>query len=351
MGTQSPSRTQQIASELTGLSSEKIQVHTMFLGGGFGRRSQADFVADAVHTSKVLGKPVKVVWTREDDTRGGMYRPAAYNEFRGALDNKGWPIAWVHRIASPSILRAFGPLKSGLDRTSVEGAANLPYAIEHVNVTYAAPDLPITLWFWRSVGSSQNAYATECFLDELAALGKKDPLEVRRRLLRNKPRHLRVLETAAEKFAWNRKLPAGHARGIAVHESFGTYVAQAVEVSVQASSKVRVHRVVCAVDCGDVINPDIVTAQVESGIVYGLTAALYGEIAIDAGGPVQSNFHDYRMMRMNQMPVIETHIVTSGDPLGGIGEPATPPIAPAVCNALFALTGRPIRKLPIRLTA
>lgn len=347
VSTQAPSSSQQVAAEITGLGPEQVTVHTTFLGGGFGRRSQTDFVADAVHTSKAVGRPVKVVWTREDDTRGGWYRPAAYNRMVGALDASGWPVAWVHRIASPSILERFRPLPDGIDRSSVEGAANLPYAIPNVHVTYAKADLPITLWFWRSVGSSLNAFVVECFVDELAAAGGKDPVALRQRLLAAHPRHRRVLDVAAEKAGWNRPLPAGRGRGIAVHESFGSIVAQVAEVSLREDRTVRVHRVVCAVDCGDVVNPGIVEAQMESGIAYGLSAALYGEIHIAGGRAVEGNFDTYPVVRMREMPAVETHIVTSGDALGGIGEPGTPPIAPAVCNALYGVTGTRIRKLPI----
>lgn len=346
VSTQSPTRVLNTTAEITGLDPEAISVHTTLLGGGFGRRSQGDFVAEAVHVAKAVGKPVKTVWTRADDIRGGFYRPVAYNELAGAVDADGWPVAWTHRIASPSILEAFGPLQDGIDRTSIEGAANLPYGIPNLHVTYANADLPISTWFWRSVGSSQNAYVTECFLDELAKLGGKDPFELRRRLLADKPRHLRVLETAADKAGWGSALPEGRARGIAVHESFGSFVAQVAEISIEGG-QVRVHRVVCAVDCGSVINPDTVAAQMDSGVAYGLSAALYGTIDIKDGKVVQSNFHDYPVVRMLEMPVVETHIVTRGDPLGGIGEPGTPPIAPAVCNAILTLTGKPVRKLPI----
>ncbi len=228
----------------------------------------------------------------------------------------------------------------------MEGARNLPYAIPNLLVTYAKADLPIPIWFWRSVGSSLNAYVTECFLDELAHAGGKDPLELRRRLLTDHPRHRRALDVAAERAGWGTPLPTGRARGLAVHESFGSFVAQVAEVSIEDGTP-RVHRVVCAVDCGDVVNPDTIVAQMESGITYGLSAALAGEISIENGRAVQGNFDAYPVVRMREAPQIETHIVTSGDPLGGIGEPGTPPIAPAVCNAIFALTGKPIRKLPI----
>ena len=348
VGTQTPSGCVATAAEITGLPPESITVNSMFLGGGFGRRSATDYVADAVHASKALGKPVKVVWTREDDVRGGQYRPMAYNELSGAVV-EGALVAWTHRIASPSILLGMGRLEPGaVDGTSSEGAANLPYAIPNQHVTVARPVLPISIWFWRSVGSSQNAFVTECFFDELAAAAGRDPVEMRLSMLADHPRHARVLETAAKHAGWGDALGGGRARGVAVHESVGTVVAQGAEVSITQGKPV-VHRVVCAVDCGSVINPDTIVAQMESGIAYGLSAALHGKITIKDGRAVEGNFDTYQAVRINEMPAIETHIVTSGDPHGGIGEPSVPLIAPAVCNALFALTGKPIRRLPIKL--
>ena len=347
--TQAPTGSRQLAARITGLPLEKVTLHTTYMGGGFGRRSETDFVKDAVHTSKAVGVPVKVVWSREEDMCGGWYRPMAYNEFEAALDADGCPIAWVHRIASPSILEGKGFLRGEVDSAAVEGAANIPYGIPNVHVTWANPKFPVTTHWWRSVGSSQNAYVTECFFDEVAKAGGKDPFEARRRLLADKPRHKRVLEVAAEHAGWGSPLPAGRAHGIAVHESFGSFVAQVAEVSLRDDGSVRVHRVTCVVDCGDVINPDTIEAQMESGITYGLSAALYNEITIERGRAVQRNFDTYPVVRMREMPKIDVHIVTSGDPLGGIGEPGTPPIAPAVCNALFALTGKPVRRLPIQL--
>ena len=345
--TQAQTGSRRLASQITGLPLEKVTLHTTFLGGGFGRRSQTDFLADAVHTSKAVGRPVKVVYTREDDMHAGWYRPVAYNAVSAALDADGWPTAWVHRIASPSILANMGPLRDGIDGTAVEGARNLPYAIPNLLVSWAEADFPIPVWFWRSVGSSINGFVTECFLDELAHAGGKDPVELRRRLLTEHPRHRRVLDLAAEKAGWGTPLPEGRARGVAVHESFGSIVAEVAEVSLGEDGVPRVHRVVCAVDCGQYVNPDTIVAQMESGIVYGLSAALYGEITIDRGHAVQSNFDNYRVLRIDQMPVVDTYIVAEGDPMGGIGEPGTPPIAPAVCNALLVLTGKPVRRLPI----
>lgn len=345
--TQSPTSAQQLAAKLTGLPEARVTVHTTFLGGGFGRRAENDFVADAVHVSKAVGKPVRVQWTREDDTHGGWYRPMAYNELAGAVDPDGWPTAFVCRVAGPSIFARFGPFKNGYDPSTVEGLENLPYAIPNVHVTAAQLQTPVTVLWWRSVGNSQNGWVAESFIDELAALGGKDPYAFRRRLLADKPRHLRVLETAATKAGWGTPLPKGRARGIAVVDSFGSYVAEVAEVSIAPGGTPRVHRVVCAVDCGDAVNPETVVAQMESGIIFGLSAALYGEITIENGRAKQGNFNDYPIVRMDAAPEIETHIVTSGDALGGIGEPGVPPIAPAVCNAIYALTGKRIRKLPI----
>ncbi len=345
--TQTPTGAHQAAMRITGFPEDQVVVHNTFLGGGFGRRSLSDYVEDAVHTSKAVGVPVKVIWTREQDMCAGYYRPMVYNEFDAALDAEGWPVAWEHRIAGGSIAGSSGRPMRGIDGTSIEGAANLPYAIPNIRVTWAHAQFPVKSHYWRSVGSSQNAYVTECFLEELAHAGGKDPFEFRRHLLEHHPRHKRVLEVAAARANWGSKLPEGHAHGIAVHEAFGTIVAEVAEVSLEIDGTPRVHHVTCAVDCGDFINPDTVKAQAEGSIVYGLTAALFGQITIENGRAVQRNFDTYPMVRMRDMPTVDVHIVTSGDPMGGMGEPATPPIAPAVCNAIFALTGEPVRSLPI----
>lgn len=351
--TQFQTASQGKAAEITGLRPETIAVHTTMLGGGFGRRAELDFVSDAVETSKAVGAPVKVIYSREDDIQHDYYRPATYNTLAGALDDSGWPVAWTHRIVGPSIFSRIFPqfVRNGIDDSSVEGAANLPYAIPNIQVDYVMRETGVPVGFWRSVGNSQNAFIKESFLDELAAAGGKDPVELRRRLLANQPRHLGVLELAASRAGWGSPLPAGRARGIAVHESFGSYVAEVAEVSVAADGTPTVHRVVCAVDCGTVVNPLTVEAQMESGIVYGLSAALHGEITIDRGRVVQSNFHDYAPLRMSEVPRVEVHIVPSTEAPGGVGEPGTPPIAPAMCNAIFAATGRRIRRLPIRASA
>jgi isoquinoline 1-oxidoreductase beta subunit len=280
----------------------------------------------------------------------GQYRPATYNQLRGGVDNSGKIIAWEHRIAGPSILARRFPdaAKNGHDGTSTEGASNIPYSFEHTLVTYAMVNPAVPVGFWRSVGSSQNAFITECFFDELAAQSGRDPLASRLQLLEDHPRHAAVLQLAADKAGWSKPAPAGRARGIAVAEAFGTWAAQVAEVSI-SEDRVHVHRITCAVDCGMIVNPDTIRAQMESGIVYGLTACLKGEITIAGGQVEQSNFDSYPLLAIDECPAIEVHIVESTQPPGGIGEPGVPPVAPAVANAVFALTGKPVRSLPIRL--
>jgi len=342
---------QMTAGKIAGLQPERVNIHTTYLGGGFGRRAEQDFVIEAVEISKAVGAPVQVTWSREDDIQHDFYRPASYSRFAAGLDADGWPVAWSNRIACPSIMSRFfpGSVKNGLDESSVEGAADLPYAIPNILVDYQLTETGIPVGFWRSVGHSQNAFFSECFLDELAAASGKDPYEFRRRLLQKAPRHLGVLELAATKAGWGEALPAGRYRGIAVLSSFGSYVAEVAEVSVdKKNGEVRVHHVVCAVDCGSTVNPLTIEAQMQSGIVFGLTAALKGAITINKGRVEQGNFDDYQMLRINEMPKIEVYVVPSDQPPSGIGEPGTPPIAPAVCNAIFAATRKRIRQLPIR---
>jgi isoquinoline 1-oxidoreductase subunit beta len=329
-----------ITAKITGLSPDKIQIHTMYLGGGFGRRGADDFVGEAVEVSKAIGKPVKLTWSRE--MQHDLYRPASYTKFAGALDNEGWPVAWNTRVVCPS----FGGIRNGVDRTSVEGIIDLEYTIPNFHVDYHPPDVDIPTTYWRSVGFSQNTFFSESFLDELAHAAGKDPLEFRRHLLAKSPRLLGVLELAAAKGDWGKPLPAGHARGIAVVNNIGSFNAQVAEVSV-LQGKLRVHRVVCAVDCGHVINPAGVEQQIQSGIVYGLSASLKGAITIERGRVVQGNFNHYDVLRINEMPVVEVHIIPSQAAPGGIGEASTPTIIPAVANAIFAATGKRLRKLPI----
>ena len=348
--TQGQTNTHITGMKLTGLPAEKVRVHTTFLGGGFGRRSEQDFVTDAIETSKAVGAPVKVMWTREDDMQHDYYRPATYNRLSGTLDDKGMPIAWRHRIAGPSIRArdARDREDSGNDFSTTEGALNLPYAIPNILVTYARVNTAVPVGYWRSVASSQNAFITECFLDELAAAGGKDPYQLRRELLRDEPRHRGVLDLAASKAGWESPPPAGRFRGIAIAHSFASFAAQVAEISIDRG-RVRVHRVVCAIDCGMIVNPDTIVAQMESGVIYGLTAALKGEISIAQGRAQQSNFNDYPLLTLEECPEIEVHIMPSTADPGGVGEPGTPPIAPAVANAVFAATGKPVRRLPIRL--
>jgi isoquinoline 1-oxidoreductase beta subunit len=342
-GMQIQSVARQTAAAAAGLPQEKVQIHTVYLGGGFGRRGGADFVGEAVEISKAAGVPVKLQWTRDDDLQHDTYRPASYTKFTSALDDKGMPTVWNARVVCPS----FAGLHNGVDRTGVEGIAEIRYTIPNVLVEYHPPDVGIPVSYWRSVGYSHNTFFTESFLDELAVASKQDPVEFRRKLLAKAPRMLGVLELAAEKAGWNKPLPAGRHRGVAVVDNLGSFNAQIAEVSVD-KGKVRVHRVVCAVDCGYVVNPAIVVQQIESGIVYGLSALLRGEITIDRGRVQQTNFNNYEPLRMDEMPVIETYIVPSTNPPGGIGEASTPAITPAVTNAVFSATGKRIRKLPIK---
>lgn len=342
-----------VAKEL-GMAPDKVKVNNVLLGGGFGRRL-GDYVMDAVRLSKIAGKPVKVVWTREDDMDGDFFRPSAYNVMSAGIDAGGNPVFWQHRIATPSIMAALGPVVFGfappadrLDDSATEGAANLPYDVPNLQVDWVRRDTGVPVGFWRSVGSSHTAFSTECFLDEVAHAAGKDPLDYRLSLLKKHPRHAGALKLAAEKAGWGKPMPKGMGRGIAVHESFGSYVAEVAEVSVDKDGHFRVHRVVIACDCGQVVNPDTVVAQMEGGMVYGLTAALYGEITLKDGRVEQRNFYDYLMLRMNEMPKVEVYIVPSNEKHGGVGEPGTPPIAPAVVNAIFAATGKRIRSLPIR---
>ncbi|MCB2181610.1 MAG: xanthine dehydrogenase family protein molybdopterin-binding subunit [Desulfobulbaceae bacterium] len=357
VGTQLQTLDRNAAAAATGLAPEKVKLHTTFLGGGFGRRAVGDghFVLEAVQISKEVKAPIKVIWTREDDIHGGYYRPAAYNSLAAGLGEDGLPVAMQHTIVGQSIAKGTpfeaGMIKDGVDDTSVEGAYDSPYDVPNFLVDYhMAPDGVPVLW-WRSVGHSYTAFVKEGFIDELAHAAGHDPYMYRRKLLDKHPRVLGVLDLAAQKAGWEKATPQGVSRGIAVHESFGSYVAQVAEVSVGKYGAPKVHRVVCAIDCGHIVNPDTIEAQMESAIVFGLSAALHGQITFKNGRVEQSNFHDYPMLRMDEMPRVEVHIMKSQEPPGGVGEPGVPPIAPAVANAFFAAGGIRMRSLPMTVAA
>lgn len=353
-GTQLPGIDLAAAARILGMKPEQITMNVVFLGGGFGRRATitSDFVSEAVHIAKASGKFVKMVWTREDDMKGGYYRPMFVHRINTGLDVSGMPIAWRHNIVGQSIM-AGTPFESkdGVDSTSVEGIADSPYfetVPDHFVGLHTAKEVVPVLWF-RSVGHTHTAYVMETMVDELAHTAGQDPVAYRRKLLQKSPRHLAALNLAAEKAEWNKKLPEGRYKGIAVHEAFGSYVAQVAEISID-NGKPRVHKVTCAIDCGLAVNPDGVKAQMESGIIFGLTMALYGELTIEKGQLQQSNFYDYRIARMNETPEIDVYIVDSNEKMGGAGECAVPPTAPAIANAIFAATGKRIYNLPIMNT-
>ena len=351
MGTQNAEGTLRAAARMAGVKPEQVFVHTTFLGGGFGRRSANDEMLQAVAVSKAVGKPVKLVWTREEDIRHDRYRPQAAIRFKAALGADGLPVAWENRTAVGSILRSLGmnPVTSGVEPMAVEGLANMPYRVANVRVDCVLKNTHVPVMFWRSVGSSQNAFAVESFVDELAHAAGQDPLKFRRALLTHRADFTHVIDTLAEKGDWGKPLPAGKGRGIAIHEAFGTIVGEIAEVAVSPKGEVRVERVVVVVDSGHVVNPRTVEMQMEGGVIYGLTAALYGEITLKNGAVEQGNFDSYQLVKMADAPRIETHLALSGGKKwGGIGEPGTPPIAPAVCNAIFAATGKRIRSLPIK---
>ena len=342
------------AAAISGLPPEKVQVHTLLAGGSFGRRAtpDSDMVSEAVSIAKAIeGRaPVKLVWTREDDIQGGRYRPMYYHTIRAGLDAENKLVGWEHRIVGQSILKGtpFEGLlvKNGIDQTSVEGANNLPYAIPNLRIDLHTTDVRVPVLWWRAVGSTHTAYTVEAFLDEVAEAAGKDPVEFRLEMLKDHPRHAAVLKLAAEKAGWGKTLPEGKGIGISVHESFNSFVAEAAEVTVDGDGSIKVDKVVCAVDCGRPINPDVIKAQMEGGIGYGLGAILHDEITLEGGQVQQSNFHDYLPLRIEEMPEVEVHIVESTEAPTGVGEPGTPPIGPAVANAVYNATGRRIRSLP-----
>jgi len=328
-----------------------VVVHNHLLGGGFGRRLEVDYVTQAVRIAKQVDGPVKVVWSREEDVQHDVYRPYYYDRMAAGLDAHGKPIAWTHRLVGPSILARWAPpaFRNGLDGDALDGAVHLQYDIPAIQVEYVRHEEPVVnTGFWRGVGVTHNTFVIESFIDELALAAKADPFEYRRALLAKSPRARTVLELAAQQAGWGETLPAGRGRGIALmYSGWDTYVVQVAELSVSESGEVRVHRIVCAVDCGTVVNPDIVKAQIEGGVIFGIGGALWGEVTLKNGRVEQSNFHDVRVLRMNETPPIEVHLVRNLEPPGGIGEPGTAVTAPALANAIFAATGKRIRKLPL----
>jgi isoquinoline 1-oxidoreductase beta subunit len=349
VGTQVPTLTQAVVARITGLPAQTIQVHNQFLGGGFGRRLEPDGSALAVRIAQHIDGPVKIIWSREEDIQHDMYRPYYYDRISAGLDASGKPVAWTHRIAGPSIVARYLPplFKNGLDFDAVEAAAEPPYAFPNLHVDYVRVEPPgIQTAFWRGVGVTHNVFVVESFMDQLAHEAKQDPVAYREALLGHNPRALGVLKLATQKAGWGSPLPKGRGRGVSLQFGFGSYLAQVAEVQVSADGSVRVHRLVTAVDCGMVVNPDTVAAQMEGGSLFGLTAALYGAITLKNGRVEQSNFHDYRPMRINETPVMETHLVKSSEAPGGIGEAATAIVAPAVGNAIFAATGKRVHTLP-----
>jgi isoquinoline 1-oxidoreductase beta subunit len=356
-GTQFQTPDQGAAAKVAGIPPQNVTIHTPFLGGGFGRRANpaCDFVGEAVQVAKAAGVPVKVVWTREDDVRGGYYRPLFLHRIEVGVDQKGLPVAWRHVIVGQSIIAGtpFEPylVKNGIDAVSVEGVVDSPYleGLAACQVSLHSPKNEVPVLWWRSVGNTHTAFAMESMIDELAHAAKREPLEFRSALLRKKPRHLHALRVAAEKAGWGKKAPAGRARGLAVHESFGSIVAEVAEVSVEKGNRVRVHKVTCAVDCGPAVNPLGIEAQLQGAVAFGLGPVLRSELTLKQGRVQQSNFHDYEVARLDDMPEVSVHILPSKARMGGIGEPATAPVAPAVANAVFALTGKRLRSLPLRL--
>jgi isoquinoline 1-oxidoreductase beta subunit len=347
--TQSPAGVRDATARRLGLSADRVAVNVTFVGGAFGRRIADDFALEAVEVSKAARRPVQVMWTRDDDLQHDWYRPCSLHRLEARLADNGLPVAWRHRIVAPSII---GSLDSGyrepVDPTAVEGAKELPYRVQNLQIEYVRADLPLRIGFWRSVGHSYNAFAVESFVDEIAAAAGRDPVDLRRVLLAGAPRHLGVLERAVAE-AGPRPVGAGRGRGVAVHASYGSFVAMVADVTATVSRAVAVDRVVCAVDCGFAVHPDGVVAQIEGGIAFGLSAALHGHVGFDAGAAMVSNFHDYPMLRIGEMPMVKVHLINGApDALGGVGEIGVPPIAPAVCNAIYAATRQRVRTLPLR---
>jgi isoquinoline 1-oxidoreductase beta subunit len=351
IGTQVLARCHAAAAKTAGLPPDKVVVHNHLLGGGFGRRLEIDAVVRAVDIAKQVDGPVKLVWTREEDIQHDMYRPYWLDRISAGLDDKGKPVAWNNRYAGSSVIARWAPpwFNNGLDPDSTEGAIDLVYGLPNLHVEYLRVEPPgIPTAFWRSVGPSHNAFVTESFIDELAAAAKQDPVAYRRALIDKSPRARAVLDLAAEKSGWGQKLPEGIGRGVSLQHAFASYMAHVAEVEVAKNGAVRVRRVTCAVDCGSVVNPDTVRAQLQSAVIFGITAALYGEITLKDGKVEQTNFDSYQVLRIDEAPAaIDVHLVQNTEAPGGIGEPGTSAIVPAVANAIFAATGKRLRKMPI----
>jgi isoquinoline 1-oxidoreductase beta subunit len=345
VGTQVQQMSQAAAAAAAGLAPSKVRVYTTLLGGGFGRRLEVDFIPAAVEASKAVGAPVKLIWTREDDMTHDVYRPPAYEETTGAFDTAGKLSAFKLHITSPSITARWAPPVKGVDDSVVEYAINFPYDVPNLAITYSRQEIGIDVGYLRSVSHSPNCFVIESFIDELAAAAGKNPYDYRMNLLHNKPRHQRVLRTIAERAGWGHA-PAGRYQGLAFMEGYTTHIAQVAEISIE-SGALKVHKIVCVVDCGQMINPKIVESQIESGIIFGLAAALWGEVTISGGRVLQTNFNNYRVLRGNEVPVIEVHLLESDELPGGIGEPGVALVAPAICNAIFTATAKRIRTLPI----
>jgi isoquinoline 1-oxidoreductase subunit beta len=354
LGTQAIARVQAFAAKAAGLAVDKVIVHNHLIGGGFGRRLEADGAVRAVEIATQVDGPVKVVWTREEDIQHDVYRPYWLDRISAGLDQQGRPVAWKNHYAGSSVIARWLPpgFKNGLDGDSTEGAINLVYDFPNLHVEYARVEPKgVTTGFWRSVGPSHNVFVVESFVDELAAAAKQDPVAYRRALLGKSPRAKAVLDLAAEKSGWGQPLPKGVGRGVSLQFVFGSYLAQVAEVEVSKDGNVRVRRVVCAMDCGTVVNPDTVQAQLMSGVTFGATAALYGEITLKNGRVEQTNFDTYQMIRMNEAPEIEVHVVKSAEPPGGMGETGTSGVVPAIANAIYAATGKRLRKMPVDANA
>ncbi len=350
VGTQVPTRAVDIAVKVTGLSADKITIHNHLLGGGFGRRLETDFIEQALKVGKQAGTPVKVMWTREEDIQHDMYRPYYYDVISAGLDANSKPIAWQHRIVGSSVIARFAPpaFKNGVDPDAVEVASDLPYDLPNQLVDYVRQEpMNIPTAFWRGVGPTRSTFVVESFIDELAAQAKADPVSYRHALLNKTPRAQHVLEVASQSAGWGNTLPKGQGRGVSVMHAFGSFFSMVVDISVNDGGEVTVNRVVCAVDCGMVVNPNTIEAQIQGGVIFAITAALYSEITIRDGRVEQTNFTDYRMLRIDQTPPIEVRIVKSGEAPGGIGEPGTAALAPALTNAIFAATGKRLRQLPV----